>query len=258
MSNTKLNTLVIATPEGISFALPLAGPALRFFAWAIDLACIMVIVSTLSTILFALSIVSMSLAQAVSAIMYFAVSIGYGILLEWFWRGQTVGKRALKLRVMDEQGLKLQWSQIVVRNLLRFVDALPLLYLIGGLACLLSRKAQRLGDYAANTVVVRVVAGLEYDLASVAFDKYNSFRDYPHLEARLKQRVSAREAELAFQALLRREELAPRARVRLMKEFADRFRSLVPFPEDAVFGLSDEQYVKNVVDSFFRGLSKQS
>ena len=74
---------------------------------------------------------------------------------EWYWRGQTVGKRVLKLRVMDEQALRLEFSQIVVRNLLRFVDFLPGLYLVGGTACVLSRRFQRLGDLAANTIVVR-------------------------------------------------------------------------------------------------------
>jgi len=257
MSDTKINTLVIATPEGISFALPLAGPAVRFFAWAVDLACIIAVTSIISTLLFTLSILSPSLAGALSTLAFFAVSVGYGMFLEWFWRGQTLGKRLLKLRVMDEQGLKLQPSQVVVRNLLRFVDALPLFYLVGGISCLVSKKAQRLGDYAANTVVVRIVPGLEYDLSRLAADKYNSFRDYPSLEARLKHLVSAQEADLAFRALLRREELAPQARVQLMKEFAGHFRALVPFPEEAVFGLTDEQYVKNVVDSLFRGRGKQ-
>ena len=55
----------------------------------------------------------------------FAISVGYAIFTEWFWRGQTVGKRLLRLRVIEEQGLRLQFSQIVTRNLLRFVDMLP-------------------------------------------------------------------------------------------------------------------------------------
>ena len=45
--------------------------------------------------------------------------------------------------VMDAQGLRLAFSQIAVRNLLRVVDALPLLYMVGGLACLISSRAQR-------------------------------------------------------------------------------------------------------------------
>ena len=69
-------------------------------------------------------------------ILYFVVWIGYGILFEWFWRGQTPGKRLFRLRVMDVNGLRLQFHQILMRNLLRAVDSLPACYLVGGLACL--------------------------------------------------------------------------------------------------------------------------
>ncbi len=60
----------------------------------------------------------------------------------------------MRLRVTDVHGLQLQFSQVVIRNLLRFVDSLPALYLVGGAACLINRRAQRLGDFAANTIVV--------------------------------------------------------------------------------------------------------
>src|SRR6266496_3333003 len=178
MQRNKTNTLLIQTPEGIVFSLLLAGPVTRFLAW-------------------------------------FIIQTGYGIVLEWFWRGQTMGKRLLRLRVMDAQGLRLQFSQIVIRNLLRFVDALPALYLVGGIVCLASRRAQRLGDLAANTIVVRNPKIREPDLDQLMAGKFNSLRDYPHLVARLHQRVSPTEARVALQALLRRDELDARARVDL-------------------------------------------
>src|SRR5262249_58768067 len=64
-------------------------------------------------------------------------------LCEWYWRGQTVGKRMLRLRVVDRQGLRLQPSQIITRNLLRFVDGLPAFYMLGGLTSLLNRQIGR-------------------------------------------------------------------------------------------------------------------
>ena len=48
-------------------------------------------------------------------VLYFVISIGYSILLEWRWRGQTVGKRLFGLRVIDVHGLRLQPAQIVLR-----------------------------------------------------------------------------------------------------------------------------------------------
>ena len=84
--------------------------------------------------------------MALGYIAYFALSIGYPIVTEWFWRGQTIGKRMFGIRVMDVQGLRLQFSQIAIRNLLRFVDSLPLFYVVGGITCLLTRHYQRLGE----------------------------------------------------------------------------------------------------------------
>ena len=82
--------------------------------------------------------------------------------------------------------------------------------------------------------------------------KFNSFRDCTHLAARLRQRVSPHEAGIALRALLRRDELEPRARVDLFSDVANHFRTIVEFPDDATFGLTDEQYVRNVVDIIFR------
>jgi len=71
-----------------------------------------------------LGLISFDFARAFTVLAYFVIQIGYGIVMEWFWRGQTLGKRLLRLRVIDSQGLRLQFSQIVIRNLLRFVDML--------------------------------------------------------------------------------------------------------------------------------------
>ena len=179
---------------------------------------------------------------------FFIVSIGYGILTEWYWHGQTLGKRLLRLRVMDEQGLRLQFSQIVIRNLLRFVDSLPALYLVGGLACLFNKRAQRLGDFAANTVVVWNPRIAEPDLNQLLESKYNSFREYPHIEARLRQNVVPLEAQIAVESIVRRNDLEPGARVELFHELSDYFKSIVSFPQAATDGISDEQYVRNVVE----------
>jgi uncharacterized RDD family membrane protein YckC len=249
------NTLAIKTPEGIVFSLLLAGPVTRFLAWAIDLGVILVLTYAARQLFGILGVISRDLAAAASILGYFIISIGYGIGTEWYWRGQTLGKRLLRLRVMDSQGLRLQFSQIVIRNLLRFVDALPAFYLVGGLASLVSRHAQRLGDVAANTIVVWTPEIAEPDLDQVITGKFNSFRDYPHLGARLLQNVSPKEAGIALQALLRRDALNPRERIALFQDMASHFRTIVAFPQEATEGISDEQYIRNVVDILFRAQS---
>jgi hypothetical protein len=171
--------------------------------------------------------------------------------LEWFWRGQTLGKRVLRLRVVDEQGLRLRFSQIAIRNLLRFVDSLPAFYLLGGLVCLLSQNYQRLGDLASNTVVIWHHRVSTPDIDQLQLGKYNSLREYPHLVARLRQKVTPSQANIALQALMRRNQLEPLARVEVFRKVASRFQQIVVFPEHIMEGLSDEQYVRNLVEVLY-------
>ncbi|MES1261293.1 MAG: RDD family protein, partial [Acidobacteriota bacterium] len=145
----------ISTPEGVTFSLPLAGPVSRLLALAIDGSIIFTAITAIS---FAAGGVVSALGDyliAAQLLLYFTVQIGYGLSLEWFWNGRTVGKRALGLRVVDAQGLRLEFSQALIRNLLRAVDSLPLFYLLGGMVCVLNPRLQRLGDLAAGTIVVR-------------------------------------------------------------------------------------------------------
>jgi uncharacterized RDD family membrane protein YckC len=250
--------LAIQTPEAVVFAYPLAGPLPRMLAWLIDVFCVSAAASILTTPLRLLSLISPDFSYALGLLAAFVLQIGYSIALEWFWRGQTIGKRLLRLRVIDVQGLRLQPQQIVLRNLLRPVDQLPVLYLAGAVAMLLSSRAQRLGDWAANTVVTRIVPVPEPDVELVASNRYNSLTAYPHLVARLAQRVSAREVRVGVDAIRRRDSFEPGARLRLFSELAEHFRSAVPFPPEAWSGMSDEQYVRNVVDALFRRRAKTS
>jgi uncharacterized RDD family membrane protein YckC len=248
----KTGLLQIRTPEGIVFSQLLAGPVTRFLAWFIDLLCVGALLSLLGLVLALLQFLSPNLAGAISILAYFVISIGYGIACEWSWRGQTIGKKLLRLRVVEAEGLRLQFHQIVTRNLLRFVDSLPLFYFLGGAVCWLSPKSQRLGDLAANTIVIRHPRVAAPALEQLLAGKYNSLRQYPHLVARLRQRVSPAEAALGLQALLRRETFEPLARVELFAELAAHFKGKVEFPPEATDGITDEQYLRNVVDVLYR------
>jgi uncharacterized RDD family membrane protein YckC len=251
--NPRASSLSIETPEGVVFSFELATPVTRALAWAVDataIGCLAYGSGKLAQIAGALD---NDLAVAISVGGFFAISVGYGIVLEWRWRGQTIGKRLLGLRVMDARGLRLHLSQIVLRNLIRLVDALPLLYLVGGVACFFSRNGQRLGDLAANTIVVshQKAAGEAIwnapNLDLIADAKYNSLQAYPHLAARLRSQASPEAVGLAVHAIAGRERYSPWARVELFHDLALYFQSLVNFPGHAVESLTDEQYVRSVL-----------
>lgn len=94
--------------------------------------------------------------EGIPALAGFAATFTYYAATEVYWGG-TPGKMLIGLRVIDaDSGASIDWSKSIIRNLLRIVDALPSLYLVGFLFALSSPQAQRLGDRVARTVVVRV------------------------------------------------------------------------------------------------------
>ena len=254
----RAETVLIRTPEGIEFDLPLAGPISRMLAFAVDFAAIAAAGALIARLIAPLQLFSADAARSVVTVLYFAVSLLYGILAEWFWRGQTVGKRLLGLRVVEASGLRLRPSQIVVRNLLRFADLLPGLYLAGGVCCVLSSRRQRLGDIAAGTIVIRTLRLEEPDVDQVLGRKFNSLAESRHLAARLRQKVPNKIAHLALEAILRRDEIQPASRLILFREFGEYLKNLVPYPAETVEQLTDEQYVRNTVDVLFQRSSLAS
>ncbi|MFP4141052.1 MAG: RDD family protein [Planctomycetota bacterium] len=246
------NTMRIETPEGVTFSLDLAGPLRRMFALLLDglilSAVTMAVVLTMAMV----GVREVMWYQGAVIFCVLLLPILYGTLLEWLWRGQTIGKKVLQIRVADEQGLNLRPSQVFARNVGRLVDLLPAMYLVGGIACLLTRRVQRLGDIAGGTIVVLTRQTPPPDLDQIGPRVFNSLLQHPHIVGRLRQRIRPAEAAVALQALLRRNELDPGARLTLFARLAEYFRDLVPTPGDTDEGLSDEQYVRNVVDAMYR------
>jgi uncharacterized RDD family membrane protein YckC len=245
---TATAAIVIETPEGVRFALPLAGVVARFLALWIDLLAISALTAGLGEIADLIGLLSPDSRFAMMTLGYFVITVGYGIVFEWVWHGQTLGKRVLKLRVMDANGLKLQLSQIVVRNLMRTVDSLPVFYAVGGISVLLTRRHQRLGDMVAGTIVMQQRELALPDLLRLNLDdKFNSLASVPHLAARLRQRITPDLVELAYQALFRRDELTPDVKLEIFGLLAGRFRALVKFPDEITASLTDERYVRNAL-----------
>jgi uncharacterized RDD family membrane protein YckC len=246
-------SLIINTPEGVEFSFDLASPFSRALAWIIDLAAVLVMQQGLQKGISNIGFISRDWVTALGVILYFVLSTGYGMILEWRWHGQTLGKRVLGLRVVDAQGLRLQVSQVILRNLLRLIDMLPVAYLVGGLACFFGRNCQRLGDLAAGTIVARIRAPHAPDLEEMAPAKYNSLLAYPNLAARLRSLASPEAVGIAVRAVSRRDGYDPIARIELFRELSEYFQSLVRFPDSAREGLTDEQYIRSVLRVIYGG-----
>ena len=68
--------------------------------------------------------------------------------------GATPGKGLLRLRVVGLDGRRPSFGAILIRNIFRLIDALPFLYIVGGLVAQNTANAQRVGDILANTSVI--------------------------------------------------------------------------------------------------------
>jgi uncharacterized RDD family membrane protein YckC len=136
------------TPEGVDLALRVAGPVPRAIAYLVDV-----------VIRFALLLVVMPLAAF--------SGFGTGLILlavfglEWLYpvvfevgSGATPGKRIMGLMVVHDDGTPVRLPASMIRNLLRVVDLLPVLYGVGLVSMLVDRDFRRLGDLAAGTLVV--------------------------------------------------------------------------------------------------------
>lgn len=149
MLDTRLG---VETPEGVLLELKPAGLVPRFAAFSIDF------------------LIRGALYMIVGIALGFAGRFGMGLfliamfLIEWFypvifevWRqGATPGKRSMGIAVVEDNGLPVSFASSVVRNLLRFVDFLPLFYGAGIVSMLITKDFKRLGDLAAGTRVVYV------------------------------------------------------------------------------------------------------
>jgi len=176
----------VLTPENIAFEYRAAGPFTRLGAYLIDIG-IQVLVVVVSLILFVLLMGLLvyswasgggfsiwdaiaNLGTFVIFVLWFLMQWFYGAYFEYRWNGQTPGKRSLGLRVLQSDGRPITSTQAILRNLLRLIDAQPLLpapdlilrlmplmagsQLVALVSMSLTARHQRLGDLVCGTMVV--------------------------------------------------------------------------------------------------------
>lgn len=171
----------IETPEGLPLELEVAPRLDRVIAFVIDflLVTAAVIALWLAAAFVGVSVGSPQLASAVALVGHFLLRNGYFIVSEARRGGTTLGKRALKLRVLSRDGGPLTVEAIVARNLMRDLETfLPLVALLApqalvpeapgwgrwlsvlwlvllGLLPFFSQDGLRVGDLVAGTIVAK-------------------------------------------------------------------------------------------------------
>jgi len=147
--------LVVATPERVSFDYQVAGLGTRAVAQVLDILIIGGILTAVYFVALAIAVVGSATATLVAVIGSFVVIFGYFWVSESLWSGQTVGKKAFRLRAVGDRGEPLTFAQAGIRNIVRIVDFLPYAYGVGLIVLFVNGKGKRLGDLAAGTIVVK-------------------------------------------------------------------------------------------------------
>ncbi len=203
--------IALETPEHVKLEYQLADLGSRAAALALDLAIIAAAILLVTLV----SQYAGGLGRAVLYLLSFFAVWGYFLFFEAVWDGRTPGKRAVGLRVLHDGGEPLSFQGSVLRNLIRIVDLQPgVTGMAGAASILLNRRAQRLGDLVAGTIVVRDTGGGEM------------FGDEPPTAGRSRRpRLSADQFALVAGYVARRAGLEPSVRSRVAASVWDAVRS---------------------------------
>src|SRR5712692_9673410 len=149
--------LVVSTPERVSFDYQVAGLGTRGIAQILDLLIVTGIL--LAVFFFAAAAASATQSDTVATLIElfgsFVVVFGYFWISEALFSGQTLGKRAFRLRGVGDRGETMTWVEAGIRNVVRIVEFLPYGYGVGLIVLFANGRGKRLGDLAAGTIVVK-------------------------------------------------------------------------------------------------------
>ena len=144
---------------GVDITLRVAGPGTRAYAFIIDwhirllVALAWVLAGLLTGIMvggnfrkdaFPLFFIAPAL------LIYFL----YHPVLEVVMRGRTPGKRMAGARIVTLEGETPGTGALLMRNLFRLIDSLPVVYLVGLVCCIFTAQRVRIGDLAAGTLLI--------------------------------------------------------------------------------------------------------
>jgi len=152
--------------------------------------------------------------KIVLLLLFFGFQWCYFNFFEWLWNGQTPGKRLLHLRVIKVDGSPVSGIDVLLRNLSRPVDTLGPMGLIGLLMIFINRKAQRLGDLMAQTLVIHETA-IDWSI----FDQMEAVAGGGSTTPSI--RLNAKQWELLHRYLNRREKFEYDVRERLAQTVYD-------------------------------------
>ncbi len=236
-------------PEEIDLQVEVANVGSRTLAILVDLALgglVLFVVYSLTVLLARnvtedwLTRLGSNALKTLLILLIFGFQWCYFNFFEWIWNGQTPGKRLLHLRVIKVDGSPVSGIDVLLRNLSRPIDTLGPMGLIGLLMIFVSRKAQRLGDLMARTLVIH-----ETEIDWSIFDQIASPAAAPGAIAVPTPaiRLTSAQWELLHRYLNRREGLPGDVRQRLAGSICEGLRPAVKGTDLERSALSPEDWL---------------
>jgi uncharacterized RDD family membrane protein YckC len=232
----------VITTEKVPITYRVAGLGSRFLAFLVDILALVLLLFLGALFATVLEMGRAGLGQAVLYLWQFAVFFGYYLLFEWLWDGQTPGKLLVGIRVIRGNGTSLSATWSALRNLVRVVDLLPpVFYAVGFAVAAGNREQRRLGDLAADTLVVHVErrGGPVQAILDAESD-----RGRPALLRQRLTQLDREQQQTLLDLCLRRDQLrvAERARLfRAVSQYVQERLELAPAQYE-----SDEKFVLNL------------
>ena len=144
----------VISPEAVEIELRPAGVWVRSRAFLLDWVIRVILSIVAFFVLSILAKLSNGVANGLFYIAIFLIYWLYPVLFEVFWHGQTPAKRVFGLRVVQDNGTPVSFTQSLIRNLMRTADILPIFYGLGMSVMLLHPQFKRLGDILSGCLVI--------------------------------------------------------------------------------------------------------
>lgn len=234
--------------------LELAGLGNRLMAALIDLAILGLLMAGSFVLAFQIRPFSAEISTSLSYLLPFCVSFGGSFLQEWLWKGRSVGKAMLCIRVVRVNGQPIGVWEALGRNLFRMIDVWMLG--VGLLAIMFTPHERRFGDFLAGTIVIndRVVTLLHRTRLQCRGCR-GIRAPSPALPSLQEagRRLTPEEGSLVADFLVRRAQLRDESANALAQEIQDYLtqRLHAPIP-DAVDGFSARAALENLYWGFAR------